>query len=78
MFVLDSEGILLVNNGFPENETKNLIGLRDIDGKPFVQEMLDVPVGGSAWIHYSGPSPGTHARPRNRRSCGGWTSTVAS
>lgn len=67
VFVLDSEGILLVNNGFPENETKNLIGLRDIDGKPFVQEMLQVPLGSSAWIHYKWPKPGD-SRPSAKSS----------
>jgi hypothetical protein len=58
VFVLDSEGVLLVNNGFPQNEGKNLIGMKDIDGRPFVQEMLQVPVGVSAWIHYKWPKPG--------------------
>ncbi len=58
VFVLDDTGVLLVNNGFPENETKDLSDLADIDGRPFVQEMLAVPLGDSAWIHYKWPKPG--------------------
>ena len=58
VFVLDENGVLLVNNGTPENEDKNLSGLADIDGRLFVQEMLRVPVEGSAWIHYKWPKPG--------------------
>lgn len=67
VFVLDTEGILLVNNGFPENEGKNLIGMRDIDGRAFVQEMLAVPTGSSAWIHYKWPKPGD-SRPSAKSS----------
>ena len=58
VFVLDEDGMLLVNNGTPENENKNLVELADIDGRLFVQEMLRVPVDGSAWIHYKWPKPG--------------------
>ncbi len=58
VFVLNDEGVLLVNNAFPENENKNLSDLADIDGRLFVQDMLHVPVGGSAWIHYKWPKPG--------------------
>ncbi len=58
VFVLDRDGVLLVNNGTPENENKNLSDLADIDGRQFVREMLRVPVDGSAWIHYKWPRPG--------------------
>ncbi len=58
VFVLDAEGVLLVNNAAPENENKNLKDLADIDGRLFVREMLRVPLDGSAWIHYKWPKPG--------------------
>ena len=58
VFVLDEDGVLLVNNAFPENEGRDLSGLADIDGRLFVQEMLQVPVHRSAWIHYKWPKPG--------------------
>lgn len=58
VFVLDEDGVLLVNNGTPENEDRNLSDLADIDGRLFVQEMLRVPADGSAWIHYKWPKPG--------------------
>lgn len=67
VFVLDRDGVLLVNNGTPENENKNLSELADIDGRLFVQEMLRVPLGGSAWIHYKWPKPGD-ARPSAKSS----------
>jgi signal transduction histidine kinase len=67
VFVLDEEGILLVNNAFPENEGRDLTALRDIDGFPFVREMLRVPAGGAAWIDYKWPRPGD-TRPSAKRS----------
>lgn len=67
VFALDEDGVLLVNNGFPENEGKDLSGLADIDGRLFVSEMLDVPVGGSSWIHYKWPKPGNE-RPSAKSS----------
>ncbi len=68
VFVLDEDGVLLVNNGTPENENKNLTDLADIDGRLFVREMLRVPVDGSAWIHYKWPKPGD-VRPSAKSSC---------
>ncbi len=67
VFVLDEDGVLLVNNGTPENENRNLTELADIDGRLFVQEMLRVPNDGSAWIHYKWPKPGD-ARPSAKSS----------
>ena len=58
VFVLDSSGVLLVNNAFSENEGKDVSDLADIDGKAFVREMLAVPSGESAWVHYKWPKPG--------------------
>ena len=58
VFVLDEDGVLLVNTGSPEHENQNQTDLVDIDGRLFVQEMLRVPVDGSAWIHYKWPRPG--------------------
>jgi signal transduction histidine kinase len=67
VFVLDDRGTLLVNNAFPENENKDLSGLSDIDGRFFVRDMLQVPVGSSAWIHYKWPKPGDE-RPSSKSS----------
>ena len=58
VFVLDTNGTLLVNNAFPENEGKDLSDLEDADGKPFVRDMLAVPAGESAWVDYKWPRPG--------------------
>ncbi len=58
VFVLDRLGVLRVNHAFPQNEGLDLRELTDIDGRPFVREMLSVPVGGSAWVDYKWPRPG--------------------
>lgn len=67
IFVLDADGVLLVNNAFPENEGRNLIDLADIDGRRFVREMLAVPLGDATWVHYKWPKPGD-ARPSAKSS----------
>jgi signal transduction histidine kinase len=61
VFVLDPEGIMLVNVGFPDLENTSVAALEDSTGKLFVQEMLAVPKGGSAWVDYRWPKPGEEA-----------------
>jgi signal transduction histidine kinase len=59
LFVLDAEGNLLVNAGFPENEQRNVADLVDVEGRPFVREMLQL-VGDreAGWVEYQWPRPG--------------------
>ncbi len=58
VFVLDHVGVLRVNHAFPQNEGLDLRELTDIEGRPFVREMLRVPTGEAAWIDYKWPRPG--------------------
>ncbi|MEZ5330933.1 MAG: cache domain-containing protein [Thermoanaerobaculia bacterium] len=67
VFVLDRDGVLLVNHAFPQNEGRDLRDLQDIDGRYFVREMLRVPVGSATWIDYKWPRPGD-TRPSAKRS----------
>jgi len=68
MFVLDPEGNLLVNAGFPEQEAKNVADLADRQGRLFVREMLDLAAQREAgWIDYEWPRPGD-LRPSRKSS----------
>lgn len=59
VFVMDDEGRMLVNVGFPELEGKNLIDLEDVDGRPFVRETIErLQERDSAWVDYRWPRPG--------------------
>lgn len=61
IFVLDPQGVMLVNVGFPDLEGTNLAALRDRNGTFFVQKMLEVEPGESAWVDYLWPKPGDSA-----------------
>ena len=58
VFVLDPDGTMVVNVGFPDLERSNLAAQQDEDGKFFVQEMLAIPAGETAWVDYRWPKPG--------------------
>jgi signal transduction histidine kinase len=59
VFVVDANGIELVNSAFPNLEGRNLLDLKDTQGKPLVREMLDVvKTRGSGWVDYMWPKPG--------------------
>jgi signal transduction histidine kinase len=61
IFVLDSEGNMLVNAD-PQLEGKNQLDLKDINGKPIVRGLLDVatslPDKPEGWYHYQWYIPG--------------------
>ena len=61
IFVFDPQGLMLVNVGFPDLEGTNLAALKDRNGIFFVQQMLEVADGESAWIDYLWPKPGDSA-----------------
>ena len=59
VFVIDMNGVELVNPAFPNLEQRNLLDLKDTQGKPLVREMLDVVTSrGSGWVDYMWPKPG--------------------
>jgi signal transduction histidine kinase len=67
LFVMDSGGVQLVNAAFPENEGKNLLDLKDTNGKVIGREMLAVLADAdSGWVDYMWPRPGD--KPASQKS----------
>ncbi|HEU5048936.1 MAG TPA: cache domain-containing protein [Gemmatimonadales bacterium] len=59
IFVVDMAGVELVNPAFPNLEGRNLLELKDAEGKPLVRAMLDmVRAHESGWVDYMWPKPG--------------------
>jgi signal transduction histidine kinase len=59
VFVIDMNGTELVNPAFPNLERRNLLDLKDAQGKRLVREMFDVVKSrGSGWVDYMWPKPG--------------------
>lgn len=61
VFVIDPNGIELVNPAFPGLEGRNIIDLRDAAGKMLVRDMFaTLREKGSGWVDYLWPKPGEH------------------
>ncbi len=59
IFVLDENGDDFVNPGFPNLEGRNLMDVKDTQGKELVREMFKVvKTEGSGWVDYMWPKPG--------------------
>ncbi|ABQ27237.1 cache domain-containing protein [Geotalea uraniireducens] len=59
IFVFDMNGVDLVNPGFPNLEGRNLLDLKDTQGKQLIREMFKVvQTSGSGWVDYMWPKPG--------------------
>lgn len=62
VFVTTPEGVEMVNPAFPQLEGKNLVDLRDANGKAMVKSYLRALFDGTGadftWIHYLWPKPG--------------------
>lgn len=59
IFIVDQNGVELVNPAFPNLEGKKLIDMKDTNSKLFVRDMLKVAqTKGSGWVHYMWPKPG--------------------
>jgi signal transduction histidine kinase len=59
IFVFSSNGVDLVNPGFPNLEGRNLMDLKDTQGKQLIREMFKVvQASGSGWVDYMWPKPG--------------------
>ncbi len=59
VFVIDPDGVELVNPAFPNLEGRNLLDVRDTQGKRLVREMRRViDTRGSGWVDYMWPKPG--------------------
>lgn len=59
IFVLDPNGLELVNPAFPSLEGRNVLDMKDTEGKFLVREMLQVvKTRGAGWVDYMWPKPG--------------------
>jgi signal transduction histidine kinase len=59
VFVINENGIELLNVGFPKLEGRNVIEYKDYDGNYFVKEFIDVAKNkGEGWVDYHWPKPG--------------------
>ncbi|HLN99293.1 MAG TPA: cache domain-containing protein [Pyrinomonadaceae bacterium] len=59
IFVIDSNGVDLVNPAFPNLEGRNILDVKDSHGKQLIREMLKlVQTSGSGWVDYMWPKPG--------------------
>ena len=59
IFVVDMNGVELVNPAFPSLEGRNVLDVKDTRGKQLVREMLRlVQTKGSGWVDYMWPKPG--------------------
>ena len=59
IFVIDSNGVDLVNPAFPNLEGRNILDVKDTHGKQLIREMFKVvQASGSGWVDYMWPKPG--------------------
>jgi len=59
IFVIDMNGVDLVNPGFPNLEGRNILDVKDTQGKQPILEMVKVAqTRGSGWVDYMWPKPG--------------------
>ncbi len=59
IFVIDRNGVDLVNPGFPSLEGRNILDVKDAHGKQPIREMVKVvETSGSGWVDYMWPKPG--------------------
>lgn len=65
IFVIDMNGVELVNPAFPNLEGRSLLDLKDTQGKLLVRDMLAVVrASGSGWVDYMWPKPGENVSTR--------------
>jgi signal transduction histidine kinase len=59
IFVIDRDGVDLVNPAFPNLEGRNILDVKDTQGKHLIREMLKIAEAtGSGWVDYMWPKPG--------------------
>lgn len=65
VFVDTPQGVELVNPAFASVEGRNILGLRDQEGRPMVKEYIDLAMRrGSGWTTYLWPRPGSRSPAR--------------
>jgi len=59
IFIADMSGTLLMHPANPELETKNILDLKDANGKVFMREFIETAkTKGSGWVDYVWPKSG--------------------
>ena len=62
IYVYDLHGVSLAHGNNPKLIGKNLIALKDVQGKSLIQEMVDIAkTKGSGWVDFNWPNPLTKA-----------------
>jgi signal transduction histidine kinase len=61
VYVLDMEGKMLANPVVPDLVGKPSMGLKDANGKMFVNQIIEVAKSGADWVPYMWPKPGEKA-----------------
>jgi cytochrome c len=62
IYVYDMNGLSLAHGANPKMVGKNLLNMKDNEGKPMIQEMVKVAKEkGSGWVDYQWPNPVTKA-----------------
>jgi methyl-accepting chemotaxis protein len=58
IFIADMNGTILMHPANPELEAKNILDLKDANGKAFMREFIETAKKGSGWVEYMWPKPG--------------------
>jgi cytochrome c len=58
IFIADMTGTILMHPANPELETKNIMDMKDANGKAFMREFVATAKKGSGWVDYMWPKPG--------------------
>ena len=57
IFAIDMNGVTLAHGANPKLVGKNMIDLKDPDGKPFIREFVNTAKKGSGWVDYKWTNP---------------------
>jgi signal transduction histidine kinase len=58
VYIVSMDGIMLANPFIPGLIGKPALGMKDSNGKMFVNEMMEVAKSGEGWVQYMWPKPG--------------------
>jgi cytochrome c len=58
IFIADMNGTMLMHPANPELETKNIMDMKDANGRAFMRDFVATAKKGSGWVDYMWPKPG--------------------
>jgi hypothetical protein len=59
IFIVDHNGLTTAHGGNPKLVGKNMLDLKDADGKLFIRAMVDMAKQGGGWVDYKWTNPDT-------------------